>query len=65
MDMESEKFEQFVRLVFLQLREGSYEAAVYVQGFETCDRVGADSWVMGVDWWSVGANLPGIKDRVV
>jgi hypothetical protein len=58
MDMESEKFEQFVRLVFLQLREGSYEAAVYVQGFETCDRV-------GVDWWSVGANLPGIKDRVV
>jgi len=65
MDMKPEKLKQFIGLLFLELWKGSHESVVDIQGPETCDGMGANCWMMGIDWWSVGANLPGVEDCIV
>ena len=65
MDMKPEKLEQFIRLLFLEFWEGSHKSIIYIQGFESRDWMGTDGWMMGVDRWPVGTDLPRIEDCVV
>lgn len=65
MDMVFKELQQAIALLFFQLREPSHEAEIYVERFEACNGVCADSGVMSVNWRTVGLATPGIDYGLV
>lgn len=65
MDVVSEKVKESVGFFFLELCKTSHKAIVYVEGFESCNRMSSDSRVMGIDRRSVGRNTPKIENGII